>query len=154
MKGVEVYDTVPGMPGGVIKRTVREVGGGTREKYSVKNSLERVIAMHEDVSAELVKQGMAVFQRADFRMNAAQQRTILKLREELADAIKQGDPKWITYRQEKLDDYLFNRTKVTWSQADIDFHISLFREDGNEFFVEIDGDGDRGVEVLKKSLTG
>lgn len=146
----EVYDYVQGVPGSTVSRTLEN----GNQKHSKANQLERVIALHEDVQLRLVKEGRAIFQRADFRMNARQARTLMRLREEAAEAVKQGDPKWIKYRNDKLNDYLTNRTKVTWSQADVDFHISLFREDGNEFFVEVDGDGDRGVDVLKQSLTG
>lgn len=146
----EVYDTVRGVQGGTITRTLPN--GFT--KQNKRNSLERVIALHEDVQRALIKEGMEVYQRANFRMNAVQARRIMTLREEVRDAIKSGDPEWIARAQEEYDWYMANRTQVIWSQADVDFHVSLYRPDGNEFYVEAEGSGDRGFEVLRKSLTG
>lgn len=146
----EVYDHVPGVPG----TTVSHVLPNGSLKQSKGNQLERVIALHEDVQRALIKEGMAVFQRADFRMKAAQTRHVMRLREELAEALKTGDPNLIKQAQGNLDYYNANKTKVTWGQADIDFHIGLYRQDGNEFFVEVEGDGDRGLEILARSLTG
>jgi hypothetical protein len=147
----EVYDHVPGVPGSPVARTLPN--GDV--KTSKANQLERVIALHEDVQRRLIKEGMAVFQRADFRMKAVQERRIQQLREEVAEAVKSGDPEWIVKAQTALNEYQFNKTKVTWSQADVDFHVSLFREDGREFHVEVENDGGRGgLSVLRKSLTG
>lgn len=145
----EVYDRIKGVKGGVITRTLPN---GYR-KQSIRNGLERVIALHEDVQARLVHEGQFIYRRADFRLKARQQRHVMRLKEALADAIKGGDPDEIRKAQYDLNTYLAQRTQVTWSQADVDVHVSLYRPDGNEFFVEVDGQGDRGVEVLRDSLT-
>ena len=145
----EVYDNVPGVPGSVS----HELPNGSI-KTSKANKLERVIALTEEAQRAVLKEGMAVFQRADFRMNAAQQRHIMRLREKVAEAIRGGDPDEITKAQGVLDNYQRNKTKVTWSQADVDFHVSLFREDGREFFVEVDNEfGRGGLSILRQSLT-
>jgi hypothetical protein len=145
----EVYDYVPGVPGSPIARTLPN--GDI--KTSQANKLERVIALTEEAQRAILKEGMKVFQRADFRMKAAQQRHLMELRERAAEAVKEGDPKWIEITQRELADYLHNRTKVTWSQADVDFHVSLFREDGREFHVEVENDGGRGgLSILRDSL--
>lgn len=145
----EVYDYVKGVPGS----TVSHVLPNGSIKQSRANQLERVIALHEDVQRELISEGMKVFQRAQFRLTARQQRHLFRLREELREAVASGDPDAIADAQYRLDYYNANKTQVTWGQADVDFHIGLYRPDGREFFVEVDGDGDRGVEVLKRSLT-
>lgn len=146
----EVYDNVEGVPGSLVSHTLPN--GSVKQSRA--NQLERVIALHEDVQRRLVKEGMAIFQRAEFRMTAAQERHVMRLREQLAEVIKTGDPDLIKWAQAQLDDYYTNRTLVTWGQADIDFHVGLYRKDGNEFYVEVKGDGDRGLEILKKSLNG
>ena len=145
----EVYDNVPGIPGSVS----HEMPNGDK-KTGKANKLERVIALQEDVQRSLITEGKAIFRRADFRMNAQQQRIVMRLREQVADAIKGGDPDEITKAQNALNNYQANKTKVTWSQADVDFHISLFRPDGREFYVEVDNQyGRGGLNILKQSLT-
>jgi len=146
-----VYDHVQGVPGSPVARTLPN--GDI--KTSKANQLERVIALTEEAQRAVLAEGMKVFQRADFRMNAYQQRHIMQLRERLAEAIKGGDPDEITKAQATLSEYNTNKTKVTWSQADVDFHVSLFREDGMEFHVEVENDGGRGgLSILRNSLKG
>lgn len=146
----EVYDTVKGVKGGTVSHVLEN---GDR-KQSVRNSVERVMGMHEDVQRALIKEGMKIKQRAQFSLSARQARHVFRLKEELAEAIKSGDPDWIKKAQGDLNYYLANRTEVITAQADIDFHVMLYRPDGREFFVEVDGDGDRGVEALKGALRG
>lgn len=148
-KGVEVFDYVPGVPGSPIARTLPN---GSK-KTSKANQLERVIALHEDVQRKLIAEGMKIQQRAKFRLSAAQQRHVMRLREELAEAVNSGDPERIARAQYDFNYYMANKTSVTWSQADVDFHISLYRPDGREFFVEVEGDGDRGLHILTESMT-
>lgn len=146
----EVYDHVPGVPGSSVARTLPN--GDV--KHSRANQLERVIALHQDAQRALIAEGMKIQSRAKFRLEARQQRHVLQLRQELYEAVRGGDPDEIKWAQYKYNYYVQNKTTVVWSQADVDFHISLYRPDGREFFVEVDGEGDRGIEVLKKSLTG
>jgi len=147
----EVYDFVEGVPSartGPIPNDSR--------KNSKANQLERVIALHEDVQRRLIKEGMAIHQRARFRMTAAQARHRMKLREDLADAYETGDPDIIETATRRFERYERENTDVIWAQADVDFHIMLHRNDGREFYVEADTDGvegDRGLEILQQSLT-
>lgn len=148
----EVYDFVDGVPGNTIARKLPN--GNIRHNKA--NQLERVIALHEDVQRRLIKEGMAIHQRARFRMTAAQQRHRFKLREDMADALETGDPDIIATATRRLERYERENTDVIWSQADIDFHVMLHRQDGREFYVEADTDGvegDRGLEILQQSLT-
>lgn len=145
-----VYKNVQGMPGSKVSRTLPN----GNVKHSRANQLERVIALHEDVQRRLIKEGKAIFQRAEFRMTAAQARRVMLLTEAVAEANKVGDPLLIARAQDALDYYSENKTKVNWSQADVDFHISLYRPDGLEFHVEVDNEGGRGgLNILKQSLT-
>lgn len=147
----EVYDYVPGMPASRVTRTLEN----GNVKHSQANQLERVIAMHGDVRDRLAKEGAAVGQRAAFRLSARQQRHMMQLREEEARAILSGDPERIETAQRRRDRYENDKTRVFTSHADVDFHIGFFREDGREFFVEADSrEGDRGLEILQKSLRG
>jgi len=147
----EVYDYVQGVPGSKVTRTLPN---GAR-KTGQANQLERVIALTEEAQRAVLAEGMKVFQRANFRMNAVQARRIMALREALLDAIQGGDPDEIKMRQDALNEYQTNKTKVTWSQADVDFHVSLFRADGRELHVEVDNQfGRGGIHALKQSLTG
>lgn len=147
----EVYDTVRGVPGGTIPR---QLPNGD-VKMNKKNSIERVMGMHENVQLALIKEGMKVFQRAQFRMTAIQQRHIMRLREAVRDANKSGDPEAQAKANAAYDAYMASRTQVNWSQADIDFHVMLYRPDGREFHVEADNrPGGGGFHVLTKSLTG
>jgi hypothetical protein len=147
--GAEVYDTVRPFPAGI--KTIRDTDGTFKGRSD--KSLERFIALHEDVQRELIKQGMAIHQRAKFRMSAVQARHIARLREYVAEAIKTGDPDLIKKAQADYDYYMRNKTDVIYDRSDIDFYIMLHREDGREFFVEVEGKGDRGFDILKNSLT-
>lgn len=149
----EVYDHVPGMPGHTIMRTLPN--GDVKQSRA--NKLERVIALHEDVQRSLIKEGMAIHQRARFRMLAAQVRHRARLVQLMERALDSGDAKAIETATRRLSRYEREKTDVIWAQADVDFHIMLHRDDGREFFVEADtdgADGDRGLEILQKSLQG
>lgn len=148
----EVYDFVDGVPG----NSVSHVLPNGSVKTNKANQLERVIALHEDVQRRLIKEGMAIHQRARFRMTAAQSRHRFQLQEAMADALETGDPDIIETASRRLSRYERDKTEVIWNQADVDFHIMLHRNDGREFFVEADTDGvegDRGLEILQQSLT-
>jgi len=142
-----VYDTVKGMPGGTISRTLEN----GEKKLNIKNSVQRVVALHEDVQDALVKEGMKVFQRAQFRLAASQQKRILINRERVRRAIADGNPVEIARAKRIEREYLENKTEVTWEQADIDFHISMFRGKGDAFYAGDDNEERR--DILVRSLT-
>lgn len=165
----EVYKYADNRPGRKIMRWVPVGNGGTeRLKASFANEVERVVALDGDVQMAVQRHGKGVAQRAHFRMGAVQARHMMRLREnvqttrqafELAKANKEKPSRieQLRLKSEKavgdLDWYMTNRTRVIDGQADIDYHIMLYRPDGNEFFVEVDGKGDRGFEILTQSLT-
>lgn len=147
----KVYDTISGadFPSGV--KTIRDSTGNFRGRND--RSLERFIALHEDVQMKLIAEGQKIHQRAKFRMTAVQARHEMRLREELQEAIQSGDPEAIREKQENLNYYRRNKTDVIQERSDIDYYIMLYREDGKEFFVEVEGDGNRGFHILTDSLT-
>lgn len=144
----EVYDNVPGVPG----YNSSTLPNGDR-KTSRKNQLERYIALQEPVQRALIEEGMKVFKRADFRLKAAQERNVMVLREQLVKAIKTGQPSEIERAQANLNDYLTSRTQTSWEQADVDFHITMYRPKGEAFHAGSTGDRDvLRRDILKESL--
>lgn len=144
----KVYDYVPGIPAYTVSHTLPNGD----KKQSKANQLERFIALQPEVQRALIKEGMSVFKKALFGLNAVQQRKIMELRQKVIEANREGDPAKMKQAQDNLNKYMVEKTQVTWSQADIDFHVFMFRPVGNAFYAANDEGMEARRNVLKSAI--